>query len=527
QRLLALPLEPSQRLTEAEQCCAQKQSEADEMRAGLKTAKKKLNATVREAKAAAKAAAEAAAEAAGQNAARKADARAALEKSEAAVAAATATAEAATARADRADLAAAAALNESAQYSAVATAATATAAAATAAAAEVEELQTRLLKAEEQHVQTVAAATRSEEHAAAAILEAQGAAQEANSLRAELEMLQNHSKDQFAKLSSAVEDARSRGARAKMVVEKRAKREVEGLQEALRGAAAGKEKALEEMACVKETKKVLQDAFEVEKSAKESLADDASKARALLDKVEAVLIEEREKLAQEVEARKLLEALLAAVTETNEAGIGTGLPGSAGSSDKGSGSSDNDGKGKPGETPPEKPRRRKQGRGLKNTNNQCSVNSVIQFLRGNPQIRNAVEQAPVNEFWPQALAPALDRLFKEMENEKESGACEVDDIVLDAIYEGSNNFKRGDQADAGEVLMYLLDLLSTEAKRDRDHVTKSAVDGMMGKLHIHSRCSCGDETGDDVPFLLLPVPMEELPVSDAAAPGGVPAPGKG
>lgn len=66
-----------------------------------------------------------------------------------------------------------------------------------------------------------------------------------------------------------------------------------------------------------------QDAFEAEKSANESLVLDASKAGALLDELEAMLTEERDKLAQEVEARKLLEALLAAVTDNNEAGIVT------------------------------------------------------------------------------------------------------------------------------------------------------------------------------------------------------------
>ena len=88
-------------------------------------------------------------------------------------------------------------------------------------------------------------------------MEAQGTAQvaakEVRSLRAELKTLQNRSKKQTAELSSAVEDARLQGSRAIKAEEeaKVAKRELEGLREAVRVAEAENEKALEETARIK------------------------------------------------------------------------------------------------------------------------------------------------------------------------------------------------------------------------------------------------------------------------------------
>ncbi|CAM9938712.1 unnamed protein product, partial [Laminaria digitata] len=124
---------------------------------------------------------------------------------------------------------------------------------------EVGELRARLSKADEDHAQTLQAATGAQERAAAALSEAQGTAQvaawEANTLRAELETLQNHSAEQTAELSSAVEDARSRGSKATKAAEEGAKGELDGLREAVLAAETGKEKALEEMSRMKEKRK--------------------------------------------------------------------------------------------------------------------------------------------------------------------------------------------------------------------------------------------------------------------------------
>ncbi|CAM9117196.1 unnamed protein product, partial [Laminaria digitata] len=178
-----------------------------------------------------------------------------------------------------------------------------------------------------------------------------------------------------------------------------------------------------------------------------------------------------------------------------------GLPGSTGSSDEGIGSDNGDGKGKSGGTPPETPPRYSytRGRGLVNTGNQCPTNSVLQVLRSNPDIGNAVKLAAENPARDDALAPALGALFEEMERE-ESGACEVGTIILDAINR-SPNLHAGVQADTGEVLLHMLDVLREEAKRDKDWVTLRAVEGMDGGLSVHCRCSCGRESRPTSRFL--------------------------
>ena len=61
-----------------------------------------------------------------------------------------------------------------------------------------------------------------------------------------------------------------------------------------------------------------QEFLEAEKSTKESLVHEASEARVLLVEEKALLAVEREKLVEEVESRRRLEALLAAETRKEE-----------------------------------------------------------------------------------------------------------------------------------------------------------------------------------------------------------------
>ncbi|CAN0457309.1 unnamed protein product, partial [Laminaria digitata] len=120
---------------------------------------------------------------------------------------------------------------------------------------EKEELQAALSKAGDDHTQSIEAATRVEERYATALSKAQEAAQaaacEANSLRAKVKTLQDRSEEQTSELSSAVEEALSRGSRATKAAEEGAHKELKSMREAVWRAEAGKKKALEEMASVK------------------------------------------------------------------------------------------------------------------------------------------------------------------------------------------------------------------------------------------------------------------------------------
>lgn len=64
--------------------------------------------------------------------------------------------------------------------------------------------------------------------------------------------------------------------------------------------------------------KMSQEFLEAEKSTKESLAHEASEARELLSEEKALVAVERGRLAEEVEARQRLEALLAAETRKED-----------------------------------------------------------------------------------------------------------------------------------------------------------------------------------------------------------------
>eukprot|EP00904_Undaria_pinnatifida_P008105 jgi/Undpi1/4424/HiC_scaffold_17.g07779.m1 len=78
------------------------------------------------------------------------------------------------------------------------------------------------------------------------------------------------------------------------------------------------EEARERGARAEEALRASQESLEVERSTKESLAHEASQARELIDEGKAMLAAERGKLAEEMEARVRLEALLAAEKKKEE-----------------------------------------------------------------------------------------------------------------------------------------------------------------------------------------------------------------